>query len=201
MRSSVCFWFSLSPIPGGIWDLSRFGRRMPAPSGKYGTNAMPCSSQSRSTSSLARSMRWWQVLTVRAWLDGPHLGPAQLDPLRFEQILQLLNQCRGPHHSLRDDTGGHTVGGDDAGRLPDVPLRWMHPEAAVGDVRHRDVLRRRQDVLDPDRDQRRQRYLVRQRGDVQVVGTRGGRVQVDPVAPDANARAQRRGDTSSTVDV
>ena len=79
------------------------------------------------------------------------------------------------------------------GGLADGPLDRMEPVAAVGDVGRPQVLARRQEVLDPARDQGTERDLERQRADVDVVIAAGAGMQVDPIAADADAVGERLG--------
>ncbi len=69
----------------------------------------------------------------------------------------------------------------------------MQAVAAVGDVGRAQVLACRQQVFDSPGDQGAERDLKRQRADVDVVVAAGARVQVDPIAADADAVGKRLG--------
>src|SRR5690625_7877036 len=72
------------------------------------------------------------------------------------------------------------------GRFADSPFDWMEPVAAGGDVRGADIFVRRRKVFDPLGNQRSERNLETQGGNIDVVIASGARMKVDVVAADAN---------------
>src|SRR5215831_20989726 len=109
-----------------------------------------------------------------------HVGePDERHALADQAPLQITTQ-RG----LGVDGGGIASGlegmrGEDARRLADVPLHWMQPVAAVGDVSGAEVLGAREKVPHPHRDQRAHGNLERTRAARDADVVRPGVVDVD----------------------
>jgi hypothetical protein len=81
--------------------------------------------------------------------------------------------------------------GERAGRLADVPFHGVEAVRAVGDVGRAEVLVAGQQVRHPPRQERAERDLERTAADVEVALALRGRVQVDPVQPDAHGIEER----------
>jgi hypothetical protein len=71
-------------------------------------------------------------------------------------------------------------------RLAHVPLNRMHPECSVRDVRGSQILAAWQQILDAHWNQRAKGNLERPTPKVKVAGAAGARMQIDPVAADAD---------------
>ena len=127
-----------------------------------------------------------------ALVRGDARRPGQLDAGRRQLVLEGAQQRRIGAHRARERAPGGAERRQVAGRLAGAPLDRVQPVGAVGDVRRRDVLRARQQVVDPHRDQRAERDLERRAGDVDVGSPAGRGVQVDPVLADPDAVRRRR---------
>ena len=123
---------------------------------------------------------------------GVNFGQSISTPCAVNRDWNALSAraCCGPARGL---LGVQAVGGERPGGLADGPLDGVQAVAAVGDVGDAQVLAGRQQVLDPPGDQGAERDLERQRADVDVVVAAGARVQVDPVAADADGVGERLG--------
>ena len=80
---------------------------------------------------------------------GRDLRPGDLDALRLDSALEILQQFLVVPDLPRRPARRDGVRRRAARRFADVPFHRMQPVAAVGDVRHAEVLARRQQVLDP----------------------------------------------------
>ena len=122
---------------------------------------MPCGIGGRrrdSTCGQLNGQRGDALSRHSTWFD---LRPMNLDPLRLENFLKVGQHLRRVAHLPGLHALLQAVGGEHAGRFPDVPLRRVQAVTAVGDVRGPDVLARRQQVLHPLRDQGSQRDPIR----------------------------------------
>src|SRR6185436_18729295 len=90
-------------------------------------------------------------------------------------------ELRVPVHHRRGFAPVEAEGRERAGRLADVPLDGVQAEAAVGDVGRADVLGRRNQVADADRDERAERDLKRTGAAAYADVLGSGAVNVDRV--------------------
>ena len=87
--------------------------------------------------------------------------PLQLHPVPLQAPLQAGQEAGIGAHGARACAVVQTESRQLARGLAGRPLVGVQPEAAVGDVGGADVLARRQQVVDPDRQQRPERQLLR----------------------------------------
>src|SRR5438067_3090784 len=81
-----------------------------------------------------------------------------------------------------------------AGGFADVPFDRMQSVTTISDVGRADVLARGEEIRDALRQERTQRDLKRQRGDIDVVIAAGAGMQINPVITDAEAVEKRLGE-------
>jgi len=109
------------------------------------------------------------------------MRPGQLDPLRLQQGLEILQPSAVLAHGAGRHAARQAERRQQPGGLADVSLDGVQPIAAVGDVRAANVLARRERVTHSHRDQGTQRDLKGQRGDVVESTGQNTRRTKDPV--------------------
>ena len=101
--------------------------------------------------------------------------PPQFDALILEQALERRGSSIVVAYLARGDALVETMDGQAPGCLADVPLDWVQAVTADRDVRRPNVLGGRQQVLDADRDQGRERDLERPAWQVDILPRRANR--------------------------
>src|SRR5208337_93404 len=126
--------------------------------------------------------RIWMAVSFAPNLVGPRKGNAFVSQLALEGAQQLRP---APHFAVRLLLR-QTERRQQPRRFTDVPLHRMQPITTVGDMRDPEVFAGGQEVLDPLRQQRAERYLEWQRCHIQVVCPARARVEINAITANAN---------------
>src|SRR5439155_12663586 len=100
--------------------------------------------------------------------------------LEFTEKLFLLAHFARLNLSVNAESSKQARG------FTDVPFDGVQTVTTVADVGGTDVFARRQKVYHANRDQRAQRNLERQRGNVEIILAGGGGMKIDAVGADAD---------------
>ena len=121
-----------------------------------------------------------------AVIEGEIFRPSQLDSAGLQPLLEGGESLRTGVDRARRFPGFKAVDTQCTCSFPDIPLHRVQPVATVRQVSGADVLGRRQDIFEADRNQRPQRYPERQRRHVDVIVAARLGVKVDSVVTDAD---------------
>ena len=102
-------------------------------------------------------------------------------------MLEIVQMRFGIAHLARGQPLVQAIRRERPGRFADIPFDRMQPIAAIGDMGHAQILARRQQVLDPLGYQRSQRNLEGVAADIDIGAQACARMQIDPIAADADA--------------
>src|SRR5690606_1963451 len=125
--------------------------------------------------------------------QGRKRRPSEGNALIAEQGLEILEQRLRVSDGARRDLALQAECSEQARGLAHIPFHMMHAIGAVRDVRNAQALAARKQILHPDRYQRAERDLKWPTPEIQIALAADARVEIDPVAADADGIFEKLG--------